>query len=539
MAENVLERAGLEYLARGWSVIPLRSTGSVEDRKKPSLESWKQYQKRLPTEVEVRGWWREQPAANVGIVTGKVSGLVVIDNDGPNCSELFRQQGIYLPKTAAVQTGSGCHIYYAHPAGREIENRVALLKDGKEKTAGGSQVDLRGDGGYVVAPPSVHGSGRVYQWAIPPTDPLAPLPDDIISLLDREQSECFEKGEDWVSQVVDGVMDGQRHDVAAKLAGYFLRVNNCHEESAYFSLRTWNALNKPPLPDIDLRRTVGSIAQRERKKREQDARKNPSYTRLEVLDGAEWADAVKDTVPRRGIAVSIPTLEDVGGLVTGDVVVLAGGAGMGKTTHACRIIAEACIEKKISTIFFSTEMTRFDVARWVAAILKGCSVPELPTNIPKEILDQFRASPIKIVDAGSVRIEDIETVVRSAIGTRLVIVDHLTRIVTSHRESRTLEVGEVARRLKSLAKDCQLTVLELCQLNREGNDGTRPDLRALRDSGEIEQECDAVVFLWTAEKNLNGPSLRVAFYLAKNRHGAVTEVVADWNRALKTIEVLD
>src|SRR5437899_3731387 len=183
MTENALERAALENLARGWSVIPLRSTGSVEDRKKPLLESWKQYQERLPTKAEVIGWWRERPTANVGIVTGKVSGLVVIDADGPNCSELCRQQGIFLPKTATVQTGRGYHAYYARPGGRQFENRVALLKDGKEKTAGGSQVDIRGDGGYVVAPPSVHGSGRVYQWAIPPTDPLALLPDEIISLL--------------------------------------------------------------------------------------------------------------------------------------------------------------------------------------------------------------------------------------------------------------------------------------------------------------------------------------------------------------------
>src|SRR5262249_35699415 len=159
--------------------------------------------------------------------------------------------------------------------------------------------------------------------------------------------------------------------------------------------------------------------------------------------------------------------------------------------------------------------------------------------MPQRVLDQFRASPIKIVDAGTMRIEDIETIIRGAMGTRLVIVDHLTRIVAPRRESRTLEVGEVCRRLKSLAKDCGLTMIELCQLNREGNDNTRPALKALRDSGEIEQEADAVLFLWTAEKNLTNRHQRIAFYLAKNRHGVVTEVVANWDKELKKIQLMD
>jgi replicative DNA helicase len=292
------------------------------------------------------------------------------------------------------------------------------------------------------------------------------------------------------------------------------------------------------MSDKELRQTIASVARKERRRLEQEIKNSPNYTRLEVLDGAQWADAVKDTAPREGISTPIPTLEHMGGLVGGDTLVVAGGPGTGKTTQGCRIIAENCIKRKIPTIFFSMEMTRNDVARWTAAILEGCSVEALPRKIPERVLDQFRASPIKVVDAGSVRVEDIETVVKSSPGTRLVIVDHITRILTPHRESRTLEVGEVVRRLKSLAKDCQLTMIELCQLNREGNDNTRPTLKALRDSGEIEQEADGVLFLWTAEKNITGRFQPMAFYLAKNRHGAVDEVVVNWDKAWKKIDVV-
>jgi replicative DNA helicase len=210
---------------------------------------------------------------------------------------------------------------------------------------------------------------------------------------------------------------------------------------------------------------------------------------------------------------------------------------MGKTSLACLVVADVCIKRKIPTIFFSTEMTRNDVGRWVAACLENSSVNALPRNLPESILSQLRASPIKLIDAGTVRVEDIETITKSAIGTRLVVIDHLTRIATPRRESRTLEVGEVARRLKGLAKDCQLTVLELCHLNREGNDNTQPTLRALRDSGEIEQEADAVIFSWTAEKNLLGRYLRLAIYLAKNRQGANKQVIVNWDRELKKFEV--
>jgi hypothetical protein len=123
LADNPLERAALENIARGWSVIPLRFSGSIEDRKKPLLQTWAEYQKRIATEAEVREWWKQWPSANVGTPTGPVSGLAVVDLDGANCSELFRQRGIYLPKTATVQTGKGYQAYYAHPGnGQSIPN---------------------------------------------------------------------------------------------------------------------------------------------------------------------------------------------------------------------------------------------------------------------------------------------------------------------------------------------------------------------------------------------------------------------------------
>jgi hypothetical protein len=201
VGENALEQAALGYISRGWSVIPLRYVGSIEDRKKPLLRSWQEYQRRIPTEAEIRDWWKEWPSANIGIPTGKVSQLVVIDLDGPNCHQLFEQRKVHLGKTAAVQTGRGYHVYYVHPGnGHVIQNRVKFLTDGLN-----SHVDVRADGGYVVAPPSIHGNGRIYQWTIS-LEALSPLPDDFISLFDDEHEHTgHPTGEDWISGIIDGV----------------------------------------------------------------------------------------------------------------------------------------------------------------------------------------------------------------------------------------------------------------------------------------------------------------------------------------------
>lgn len=109
--------------------------------------------------AEIGQWWRQWPTANVGVRTGLVSGLVVIDID-PEHGGLDTMRSLAaehaIPKGLRVRTGSGgWHIYFAHPGG-QIRNSAG--------TALGPGVDVRGDGGYVIAPPSRHVSGGTYQW---------------------------------------------------------------------------------------------------------------------------------------------------------------------------------------------------------------------------------------------------------------------------------------------------------------------------------------------------------------------------------------
>ena len=157
-ALSPLHSAALDCLERGWSPIPLHPRS-----KKPSLP-WQAFQTRHATEAEVCSWPAE---SNLGVVTGSISGLVVVDVDGPEGQEAFtaRCDGV-LPYTPTVKTGKGLHLYFNHPGG-QVTNRVGLL----------SKVDLRGDGGFVVMPPSVHENGTTYEWVVSPdAERLAELP---------------------------------------------------------------------------------------------------------------------------------------------------------------------------------------------------------------------------------------------------------------------------------------------------------------------------------------------------------------------------
>lgn len=110
--------------------------------------------------AQIRRWWKQWPTANVGIRTGAVSGLVVVDID-PQHGGLDTMRSLVadgaIPRGLRVRTGSGgWHLYFAHPGGH-VRNSAG--------TALGPGVDVRGDGGYVIAPPSRHISGATYQWA--------------------------------------------------------------------------------------------------------------------------------------------------------------------------------------------------------------------------------------------------------------------------------------------------------------------------------------------------------------------------------------
>jgi len=169
----------LQYVARRWRVFPL-----VPRTKRPATQHGVAD---ATTDAEIlRAWWSRSPAAGVAIATGACSGLVVLDVDprsggDESLIELEERFGP-LPETAISLTGGGgTHYLFAHP-GIHVPNRTAL--------GGLTGLDLKGDGGYVCAPPSLHPNGRVYVWNVmahPDDVPLAPCPSVLLRLADARR----------------------------------------------------------------------------------------------------------------------------------------------------------------------------------------------------------------------------------------------------------------------------------------------------------------------------------------------------------------
>ncbi|MBA2669389.1 MAG: bifunctional DNA primase/polymerase [Gemmatimonadetes bacterium] len=159
--------AALRYAGRGWEVLPLHAPvagGGCTCRlgvecpkpgKHPrTAHGWKDASS---DPEQIRAWWDAHPDANVGIATGEVSGIWVLDVDAQNggMRELARLEEEHgtLSTTAAVRTGGGgLHLFFTYTKG--MKSRCGVLPG----------IDVRGDGGLVVAPPSLHPSGNRYQW---------------------------------------------------------------------------------------------------------------------------------------------------------------------------------------------------------------------------------------------------------------------------------------------------------------------------------------------------------------------------------------
>lgn len=244
--KNKMTDVALKYLQMGFNVFPVGS------HKKPLIK-WEKYQTISATKEEIIQWFEiDFPDAQIGIVTGVISDLVVIDVEkGGRIDD--------LPKTVTARSGGGgIHYYFKEPKAKLIRNSSRTFH----------LVDIRGEGGYVVAPPSLHLSGGHYEWASSPEDTeIAELPEWVIDKIEKKTSE--KKIDEQFKKLLSvGVNEGSRNDMAAKIVGTLLRQfqKNLWENDVWSRLKKWNLLNKPPLDETELRKVFESISKNEDKK---------------------------------------------------------------------------------------------------------------------------------------------------------------------------------------------------------------------------------------------------------------------------------
>ena len=268
MAENMQQEnedklnAALSYQARKFSVIPVHtirdgrcSCGNIDcDRpgKHPRV-NWKEYMLVAASKDQIRIWWKQWPYANIGIVTGRVSNLAVVDVDGPEGEESLKEAKIRLPVTPTVQTGGGGrHLYYQFS--ERAKTGVGIL----------TKVDIRAEGGYIVAPPSNHRSGNVYRWADGlslESVELARFPDDLLEPETKSRKLDSEKHDkvNWSGRLEEG----ERNSELTKRAGSLLGKGYTRGDALEIILSLNETKCNPPLPAKEVQRIVNSIADME------------------------------------------------------------------------------------------------------------------------------------------------------------------------------------------------------------------------------------------------------------------------------------
>lgn len=227
-----------DYVDSGWSILPVKP-----EEKRPYMTNWLQYTKTRAPIKTVENWFNNLSGAGVGVVTGKISNIIVLDVESW-CKTPLEKLLKKFPTQMISKSGSGgYHLFYQYPVGRnKISNRVGIF-DG---------ADLRADGGFIVLPPTVHPNGMQYEWVqrgIPGAFPLA--------LLELESKPSIQN-EGWITEALRGVSEGGRNDTCARLAGYFFK-KGMTADIVEALLLDWNEKNDPPMPLKELRTTIKSI----------------------------------------------------------------------------------------------------------------------------------------------------------------------------------------------------------------------------------------------------------------------------------------
>lgn len=261
---NFLLAAAIDYASRGWNVLPIyEPEGNACSCKNPGCRAIGKHPRiaggflNATTDHEqIRAWWTRWPAANIGVRTGAASGLIVIDVDNKNdkngSASLAASAAPWggMVSTLTAITGSGEHLFFKHP-GDAIKGSVGKMAEG---------VDVRADGGYVVAPPSLHVNGNRYRWLDFEMD-LADLPLWLMVEVTGEESknhEIEEKHNAFTDAPV--VNEGERNDTLFKLGSSLRGQHGKSEAEIAAILLEYNVAKcNPPLNEPEVHSIVKSV----------------------------------------------------------------------------------------------------------------------------------------------------------------------------------------------------------------------------------------------------------------------------------------
>lgn len=239
------------------------------------------------------------------------------------------------------------------------------------------------------------------------------------------------------------------------------------------------------------------------------------------------------------------------GLSPGNLIVLAARPKVGKTAFALAIAKNVASSGK-TVAFFSLEMQKSELYERLLSCEKTISMNKIinkklkkdDVDKLKDFMREIESLPIKINDDASVSVPEMKCQCKLIDNLGLIVVDYLQLIKSSKKfDNRNQEIGAISRELKLLASELKVPVVCLAQLNRATIDSKRPSPNDLRDSGEIEQNCNKLIMLWCVENHLTElgsiSSKTIGCDIALNRRGNTGVVLLNFNGEFMCFKEID
>ena len=242
-----LHSAALAFARRGIPVFPCKARGKEPITKRGCLDATTDL-------ATINSWWSGWPDQNIGLATGLRSQIAVVDIDGERgeatLGNLEAKHG-KLPPTAEAITGKGRHLYFRINA--SFPTSAGRL---------GAGIDTRGEGGYIIAPPSIHPSGRKYCWSVGPARRLAPMSEWVIRLIQEARKGKGRTLQAWHGVLTEPIVNGSRNATLTSIAGKLLAHNLGPVLSADLLACVNAARCDPPLDPVEVHQIITSVARR-------------------------------------------------------------------------------------------------------------------------------------------------------------------------------------------------------------------------------------------------------------------------------------
>ena len=501
----------------------------IEQCKKP-IPYWTKYQTQLPTVQEVTEWFSKWPDANIGIVTGKISNLVVFDLDSKDAVEYAENEGGF-PDTVKVKTGKGHHIYMQYP-GFEVRGSVNKKLD----------IDIRADGNCVVAPPSMHGSGHTYEWIegfsifeIDPADCTPWMIDYLTGVAkgsttakpkkkntskkdSKEITLKTDEKDEYTDILKNGCSEGNRNDTATRLIGHLLK-SKLPEGELWELLKMWNRKNTPPMDESELRKTFNSVKKLESRNQEKEITINSFIDTPQNIISEYNQNYVR--IPFAGDNLSFLETQMNGGLIGGRFYVLGGIPSSGKTALSNNIADNICLNNT-PVLFFSYDDGKSELRYRTFSRFSSHSIEDFNKNtVPKEDINKIcedsrikNILSLKYVVQEMINIEKwdalIEQVQKKHKKPPVIIIDYLRKLRTKDKSSdERLRVDSILSNLTDLAKKHNIPIVAISELARDSyKAGQRLSMASFKESGNIEYEASWLGILAAVEENSDGYNLK-------------------------------